>query len=105
MVPDFTKNATAQEHTQDWVDEMLAPHRTQAQIFRFEYRIDMTGYSIWRQLSQKGEDLLNIFRRKGGIFQVFFGWKADKLYFVLIFLEDAGKTADINWVWFGWSYH
>ncbi|KAJ8133596.1 hypothetical protein O1611_g23 [Lasiodiplodia mahajangana] len=70
VVPDFTKDGTAPDRTHDWVTSMMPPDGTQAQIARFEYRISMTGCSIWRQLSEKGEDLLRIFRHTAGTHQI-----------------------------------
>ncbi|GES60666.1 tetratricopeptide repeat-domain-containing protein [Aspergillus terreus] len=70
VVPDFTKDGTALEHTQAWLNAMMPPDEAQAQFFRFDYRILTKGHSIWRQLSELGEKFLRIFRQEAGTYQL-----------------------------------
>lgn len=72
MAPDFAKDGTQSENSQDWVNSMMPPDGAQARIFRFEYRIALDRNSIWHQLSEKGEDLLRIFHRMAWMYQVRF---------------------------------
>ncbi|RSL46146.1 hypothetical protein CEP53_010433 [Fusarium sp. AF-6] len=65
VVPDFfNKRGTSSNKTQDWVNSVMPLDGIHAQVLHFHYEIVMTGHSIWRQLSDKGEDLLRIFDRK-----------------------------------------
>ncbi|RSM15769.1 hypothetical protein CDV31_004870 [Fusarium ambrosium] len=70
VVPDFKKPGIAFNHTQSWVDSMMPLDGIQAQVFHFHYEIAVPGRSIWRQLSDKGEDLLRIFGRNTGGYQL-----------------------------------
>ena len=81
---------------------MMPPDEAQAQVFRFSYRIALDGHSIWHQLSQKGEDLLRIFRRITVTYQVGFMKLISKMLYSFTFtLKMLDKPLVLIGVWLG----
>jgi hypothetical protein len=70
VVPDFTKHGTAPGNSHPWLHEILRPQQAQAQIIRFSYQITMKGPSVWHQLRQRAQDLVDVFRHKTELHKV-----------------------------------
>lgn len=71
VLPDFGKDGLPTEQSCDWIQSLIPQDGTTVQILRFDYRIRFnSNTSVWRQLSGKGEDLLNILYRESSTYEV-----------------------------------
>ncbi|KAI4858507.1 hypothetical protein F4820DRAFT_236514 [Hypoxylon rubiginosum] len=71
VVGDFTKDGTHTKPSLSWVNSIIPPDSASIQILRLEFRISLHGASIWRQLSEKGDELLFNLQSEAPRFQIF----------------------------------
>ena len=71
IIPDFKKDGVPIDQSWTWVNSMMPQDGATVQTLRFHYRIDCNSTtSVWRQLSEKGEDLLKILHRDASKYEV-----------------------------------
>lgn len=70
VVGDFTKDGTQAKPSLSWANSIIPPDGTSIRILRLDFRISLHGASIWRQLSEKGDELLLNLQRESAQFQV-----------------------------------
>ena len=69
-VPGLGRENSRLEPLWSWVSSIMPQDGTSAQIFRLEYHIAPNGPSIWRQLNERGDDLLRILGQDSVRYQV-----------------------------------
>ena len=70
IVGDFTKDGIYKGPSWSWVNSIMPTDGASVQILQFDFRISQQGGSIWRQLRDKGDELLLSLKREAARFQV-----------------------------------